>query len=269
MEKIFLTYANNSLRDTPKNFYVIFKEIERFEFFANPKHIQAILKRIIALSKYNDPGVVDTFLKLDSEKKLQKDAFIKIPFEAAADAVYGYRNGYCENKCFWRSERRKKFGEELFVGSNRLKCYECNQLEFISILDEITKGREYSRVWAFESLLLDSNNLRKTTKIDSSKNGNGFKEQLRTFITWDRTSPLGFGNKKNGFSDFLSKIISHGLVEFLLHNNRNRLKRCPICQKFFIAKDSKRQICYTSPCKKEYERLKKQKQRKVDPVKYT
>jgi len=47
MENIFLTYANNSLRDNPENFYAILKEIERFEFFANPKHIQAILKRIL------------------------------------------------------------------------------------------------------------------------------------------------------------------------------------------------------------------------------
>ena len=57
-------------------------------------------------------------------------------------------------------------------------------------------------------------------------------------------------------------------VEFLRNIDRRKLKECPYCQKFFIAKDTKRQRCYSDECKKEYERLRKQKQRGDDPVKY-
>lgn len=60
-----------------------------------------------------------------------------------------------------------------------------------------------------------------------------------------------------------------GLIDFL-HNPRKlkKLKRCPFCQKFFIAKDAKREKCYANKCFKEYKRIQKQRQREDDPVKY-
>lgn len=63
--------------------------------------------------------------------------------------------------------------------------------------------------------------------------------------------------------------LSYELINFLSESNRlGKLKKCPICQKFFIAKDRKRIICYEKSCSKERRRLFKQHQRKVDPCKY-
>jgi hypothetical protein len=67
----------------------------------------------------------------------------------------------------------------------------------------------------------------------------------------------------------LYNLACHSLFVFLrVSNNRKRLKRCPYCKIFFIAKDMKRKICYSNECFTEYKRLEKQKQRKNDPVKY-
>ena len=67
---------------------------------------------------------------------------------------------------------------------------------------------------------------------------------------------------------FNSTILAYNLAEFLIHNDRRKLKQCPYCEKFYIAKDMKRQRCYSKKCQREYERQKKQKQREDDPVKY-
>jgi len=59
------------------------------------------------------------------------------------------------------------------------------------------------------------------------------------------------------------------LINFLCDSKKlQRLRRCPICKQFFIAKDTKRKICYSKECFTEYKRLQKQKQREVDPVRY-
>jgi hypothetical protein len=58
------------------------------------------------------------------------------------------------------------------------------------------------------------------------------------------------------------------LMSFLVSNDRRKIKKCPYCNLFFIAKDSKRKRCYSESCNREYEKKKKQEQRTNDPVKY-
>ena len=71
------------------------------------------------------------------------------------------------------------------------------------------------------------------------------------------------------FNEFLISIVSYSLVEFLRKNNLKKLKLCPFCNNFFIAKDTKREKrCYSKECEKTYQREKKRKQRENDPVKY-
>jgi len=69
--------------------------------------------------------------------------------------------------------------------------------------------------------------------------------------------------------EYLRQCASYAFFEFFLENqNVDRIRHCSICSEFFIAEDLKRHRCYTPACHKEYERLKKQKQREDDPVKY-
>ncbi|MBF0398626.1 MAG: hypothetical protein HQK78_17760 [Desulfobacterales bacterium] len=48
----------------------------------------------------------------------------------------------------------------------------------------------------------------------------------------------------------------------------DKIKKCPICSKWFIAKDIKRKICYGKKCEKERDRKEKREQRKRNPDKY-
>jgi len=59
------------------------------------------------------------------------------------------------------------------------------------------------------------------------------------------------------------------LLDFLCNGKLVQLKKCPYCEKYFIAKDIKRKrSCYSSDCIRKWERDKKKDQRDKDPVKY-
>ena len=52
-------------------------------------------------------------------------------------------------------------------------------------------------------------------------------------------------------------------------NQISRIKKCQYCRSFFYANDIRRVTrCYSDDCEKAYQRIKKQKQREKDPVKY-
>jgi predicted RNA-binding Zn ribbon-like protein len=60
--------------------------------------------------------------------------------------------------------------------------------------------------------------------------------------------------------------ITYSLIEFLLNYDRRKLKRCPYCNNFFIAKSINRKTrCYSKDCEKAYQRDKKRKQREKEP----
>jgi hypothetical protein len=63
--------------------------------------------------------------------------------------------------------------------------------------------------------------------------------------------------------------LAYCLIEFLkVPTNRSHVRQCPVCNKFFLAKNLKRTRCYSSSCEKAYQRERKQRQREGDPVKY-
>lgn len=68
-----------------------------------------------------------------------------------------------------------------------------------------------------------------------------------------------------GDTEDINRDLIYCLVNFLKSNDRRKIKKCPYCDKFFIAKDIKRKRCYSDDCRKEYERNKKRKQREDEP----
>lgn len=64
------------------------------------------------------------------------------------------------------------------------------------------------------------------------------------------------------------KDVCYSLFEFLCSKDFPRLKKCPYCDRFFIAKDSKRLICYEIPCKNKYHKEDMKKRRETHPEKY-
>ena len=69
--------------------------------------------------------------------------------------------------------------------------------------------------------------------------------------------------------DYYDLTIIYCFFKFFREeNNHKYLKKCILCDDFFIAKDTRKTKCYSSECIKKYEREKKRKQRDNDPVKY-
>jgi len=152
LDNLFLAYANHSFKDDPKNLYKVFNEI--FPFIPNneiPAKTQCeyIIDHIISFAKDNDPKIADKHRK-EIISHLVKQGVLNLEeplLDIAFEAVYRYRDGYCESGsgCFTEdgidlSEIPKKSG---FKGDKRLKCHECRQLHFISILSDITDGKHY------------------------------------------------------------------------------------------------------------------------------
>ena len=48
------------------------------------------------------------------------------------------------------------------------------------------------------------------------------------------------------FAYYLNSLVGYSLAEFLLHNDLRKLKRCPICNKFYVAKRINQIYCTPS-----------------------
>ena len=109
--------------------------------------------------------------------------------------------------------------------------------------------------------------------IDEEKEGKPFRHTLHCdrflFPIFDEFAhgPLEYSH--HAFNIFIFSLASYSLTEFIISNDRRKLKFCPYCKRFFIAKDIKRKHrCYSQNCMKKWERDKKRVQRETDPVKY-
>ncbi|PKN39057.1 MAG: hypothetical protein CVU62_02345 [Deltaproteobacteria bacterium HGW-Deltaproteobacteria-2] len=92
--------------------------------------------------------------------------------------------------------------------------------------------------------------------------------------SWEMKS-VGHWYRGNSFQfmfewdNLIFRVCCFSAMQFInKKEDRKRLKKCPYCNLFFIAKDNKRQRCYEESCAREYEKEKKRKQREDDPVTY-
>lgn len=131
LENFFLTYANYSLRDDPENLHKIFEEIlpyvEKKEDISKDPYLLWLIEDVIDLARFNDPEIAKEYQKKKKTRPLP-DNWLR---DVAYEAVYKYRGGYCEQRCFDQygidlPELIRKSG---LTGNERLKCYECYQLE--------------------------------------------------------------------------------------------------------------------------------------------
>ena len=144
LENLFLNYANYPLIDNPNNFIKIFKSIN-FDIFREYKeHIKESIKLVARFSVYETPEIAEENFQKDFDKfqsLLPSEKWFSLWlnddfwFNSAYLAVHGYFNGciYHEDgftgECYFHgSERREVFYNNLFKGTKRLKCHECDQL---------------------------------------------------------------------------------------------------------------------------------------------
>lgn len=184
---------------------------------------------------------------------LSEDNPLLAYFIGIYDIVYQTVNGCGDeiNGCCYNTKKSRwgLFGRSgMLEGPKRLRCHECDQLYFTFILLEIIRGKEYWHIQDFE-YILDLCNQTIITRREIHLKEIG-KDRLNwphhTLATRELVEyPLRFEkkiNEINTYYDFnpfrLALFCSafKSLVDFLLDNDRKKLKYCDECEKFFISK---------------------------------
>lgn len=264
IEDIFLTYANNSLRDNPKIFYKIieyfksleFIEIEDYKLFSSLSgeesksgFMAGIIKYFVELVECED---LQTAIKIrKTEKFIENEMVIDAEFfQIAYQAVFGYADGYCEGKhgcCY--NYRPFILGVEQFTGPDRIKCYECDQLFFRYMLEGIVKGKEYSEISELV-MFLGNAHISFTPRVfpNTTASKSPFKENLEKKIRYIPTFFDAEEYKLAFRAIFIKDIVGYSLCEFLLNNDRRKLKKCDKCENFFVASRVDDRIKYCGSC---------------------
>ena len=179
-------------------------------------------------------------------------------------------------RCDYRALAIKHGWEDLCENAFFRKCYECFQFGFRDMLLEITKTTEFTEIEDLEGALFHAAEIgivRTDPGIVYAEDGPFPREKLEG----KQSYAMGYlqyvngdiGNSSAAFNEFAYGLATLSLSNFLYRNDRRKLKLCPYCSKFFIARDIKRKhSCYSKECQKQWETDKKRKQRETDPVKY-
>lgn len=293
LEKFFLTYANNSFSENPENLRNVLDEIIPHTYIREVNSIKPanlLMNDLIGLiifltndipnKKYPPPrpqnGIYnESFFESVKDNPYYDygDTFIQrhlIPI--ALHAIYGpsfNKPDDCKD-CIYR-----RFVCYSYEELKKKTCFECTQQAFINQMSDIAAGKELKDFLSFDAgrvildcldlllelsqdyihtrLLVSNGKIAKNTFIDISK------------LVRPSTDETDLGKR---FNPFLFSLAGYSLSNFLISTNRRKLKHCSSCKKFFIAKDTKRKVCYNNACEKEYRRIQKQKQRRENPVKY-
>lgn len=239
---VFVAYANYSLIKDPRNLFKIYKVVGRnHPFLVNLKNLGLAVECIVAIALFGE-----------SLKKLGGEVVLEITQEA----VYGYRDGFCEHRCPVRNIREEEWGREPFEGPDRWNCIACDQRDFIRMLIEICDGAPYEEIEGFLPFVkarlrftektLEQGEIELVTppKKPIEKLGDLFPK-VESYAPYTPRDPLApeSSNLKLAFRTYLSGLISFSLAQFLDADpsNRRKINLCERCLEFFIAKTLREQ----------------------------
>ncbi|RJQ27691.1 hypothetical protein C4565_04900 [Candidatus Parcubacteria bacterium] len=166
-------------------------------------------------------------------------------------------------------------GEEDRFTDAELNGFEQRRKRLIDVLDQIVSDKPLPEIDGLGGLLLIAGEL---TRDDQYNFGDkGITRGEMPLYPWTpkekrRSTIAAVKPEKSGrvllVYDVLIPVFNlacYRLSTLLGDGGGCRIKKCPLCEKFFIAKDVKRKRCYGADCKKIYEREKKRRQRKDEP----
>lgn len=302
LENLFLDYANISLRGNPDNltkiFGVILESTVEDEIIYRSQ-AEKIIEVIAYFTSLGDPKKAD-----DYRKQKQKEVVFPWLYDVAFEAVFMYREGFCEEGCYEHNliDLQDLMEEQQLDTEKIVTCYQCWQLVYVKHLSELAKVGSLREIIHYEEMdeesykvLEDHSALIPGVKVgDKVKTSGGDFEsrylrhayecvksvayisnagQIKKFnfaslsnLTHQESSiyPL-----RTRFVKYLNSLVGYSLCKFLLNNDHKKLKECPYCLNFYIAKNvTRRTSCYSYKCRKAYKRDQKRFQREKDPVRY-
>jgi hypothetical protein len=271
-DKVFLAYANYSLREDPKNFFKIYDVYDRCNpYVADIDHKKFLRAQVEAIveCEFSRKAFVESVISKKPDPNSRTFYAADMHLMNAIEALYGYRHGFCGHECPLRKIREEKWGSEPFEGSARWKCIECDQFDFVRILMDIMDGIPYSEIEGF---------LPKPASQFFEEMFSPYPAAERSGEKSEEYSPSRFrasllssdeGSSKLSFLRYWNVLIGTDLEGFLDEddNNWRRLKLCPHCYEFFTAESVDRKICYSQDCRKAYNREQKKHymRKKRDP----
>ncbi len=309
IERFFLSYANASLKSTPQLFHKLFEQLDpsilceeaEDDISIDKTEFDKIIEYIVELSENTDYQALVSHIKKHGSINHYDDEFNEKLYYAV-HAIAGERESFYSYVDIWKEQKVSKkdlkklieqtrkstfecdlrkivtrlIGKDLCEESFLQKCYECHQLNFRDCLLQIVNGREYLEIPNFKDVMIwseDISSAKTHLVIDEEKERKPFRLTLHgdksLFPVFYEFANGFLGNSYHTFNNFIFSLASYSLTEFLISNDRRKLKFCPYCEMFFIAKDTKRKhSCYSNDCIRKWERDKKKEQRDKDPVKY-
>lgn len=268
LDDLFIFYANNSFRENPENLYKVFDKINfsrRPYSFIDHTFMTPFIEKLITFSKDNDVKIADK-----RRNELYADPIFKRQFyiDIAYNAVYRYRNGYCPVECInYYGTNFAKIAESLEYGGNRrLKCFECWQIYFRSLLAKLITGINLKTQSVASTILIDYKDVGDKADVFINNAYDSFKQQVLLFNDgelhrwpyFDDNNLFGENSVYpiNRFNEFLAGLIGCSLINFLLKNEREKLKQCSKCDKFFIASKNDSRIKFCMDCSSKSKRSK-------------
>jgi hypothetical protein len=251
IEDIFLAYANHSIIGNPKNFHTTVDAIDKV--FPNSDELKSLMNQSIELlirfAKFNDFSKANTY-----REKIRKN-YNPFILEPNFEYVYGYEGGVCYGYCQQgKTDRPKVIESKKFTGPDRLKCFECDQAYFNYVLTNIVNGKEYSKIVDLTRFLSLRQSLIKTQVTISPRNTDKpFKEELVKRPLWEPLLVNFF------FYGLIGGVVSYSLSEFLIKDNRIKLRLCDHCKKFFVASKADLRIKFCSDCSPKSKKTKAEK----------
>ena len=237
---LFIRYLNAPLKENPAHLREVCDAVEKeMEFpFGSSEDLNFLVYFVVLFSQKNRPELVDSAYASEDEDIVKKD--LQRIIISAGEAVFGYRNDYCETACPRRKGREKRFGIEVFIGEDRLKCFQCEQMDFIALIDELMLKKEFGEISGFLPFLnLGYQYLDFVIKDEpSTARKSIFKTDIKKHINFQPDHPFYLGcdsDGKFGFLNFLNSLISYSLSEFLFQEDRRKIKKCQNCKQCFIA----------------------------------
>jgi len=293
LDSFFLSYASYSFSEDLENIRKIFKEIIPHVYVRDVNEIapaEILINELVNLIIF---FVNDIPNKQEPPPRPHNGIYSRSFYESVKDNPYYDYNGSIIHRplipmalhavygpSFKKVDdcRDCIYGRFLNIPAEEIqkkKCFECAQHAFKKQMTDIVEGTEFKNFISFGAgryissyldLLLELSHEYFYTRlsITDGKVKNDMFIDVSKFI-YPSIDEKDLGKR---FNDFLFSLAGYSLSNFLINTDRRKLKQCPFCHIFFIAKDTKRKVCYSNACEKIYRRLQKQEQRRRDPVKY-
>jgi len=239
--RLFVEYANLPVSNSPKHFYRFFEHQFLPLFPINSSETKEVINMMLVLidefSDFSDFKNANQYL----EELIKEAPNDRMFFENAFEYVWASNIGVgnlCWEGCFLGVEKSVTVIDNPLESEKTLKCYICEQEYFRYILLRIIDGLEYSQINGFQAFINFYRHFIKSgVEIISTSEDKSFKESLKkTIYNESETIKLSIG-------ETIRAAISYSLSDFLLNNDRRKLKKCPECGRFYTSKTVRKTYC--------------------------